>query len=93
MTKIDVDTTKLRGYAEDLSTSADEYLKTIEDLYTEMCDIKGKIWTGTAAEAYVEMCKKQKEEYLKHANAMKSLSTALLSYIDTLEVGIKDQLK
>jgi uncharacterized protein YukE len=87
MTKIDIDTTKLKGYAEDLDTSADEYIKNIDDLYNEIIDMKDKIWTGAAAEAYVKNCEKQKGTYLKHANAMKSLSTALLDYINTLELG------
>lgn len=87
MTKIDIDTRKVRDAATDLIISAKNYKSTLGSLYdgTLKKMPENKIWYGASANAYVIETQKQKENLEKHAEDTITLTNALIDYIDALE--------
>ena len=87
MTKIDIDTGKVRDSARDLMFSAQNYKNTIDSLYDDTLKRmpENRVWYGQSANGYVNETQRQKTNLEGHANDSIVLSKVLIEYLDTLE--------
>jgi len=94
MTKINIDTTKMRDAANDLLFSSKSYMSNIDSLYDDTIKKMPdeRVWYGHAANIYVRETQKQKVVLEKHADSSLKLAKTLINYVDALESAVKTNI-
>ncbi len=98
MSKIVIDTTKLKTSGESIVSIAEEFNSIIEDIFTKLktMDANGT-WTGdaenSAAKRYIERVSKEKEQYTNYAIAIKNLGNEIITFADKMNTVSNNKIK
>lgn len=98
MSKISIDTTKLKASGESIVSIAEEFNSIIEDIFTKLksMDANGT-WTGdsesSAVKKYIERISKEKEQYSNYAIAIRKLGNEIITYADKMNSVSNNKIK
>ena len=92
MTKIKVDTTKLRECSKDILTGTSAFNSNINSLYSRLYNVPKttKEWVGIASNNYASIVLKEKAQYVTYGNVLKTMGEMLRDYADDIEKAVKN---
>lgn len=87
MTKVNVNTVKLRECASDILQLETEYELLIKALFDRMIQVPTvtQEWIGGAAEKYSKIVASEKEQYLTYGRAIRQIGMVLMTEADSVE--------
>ena len=90
MEKLVMDTSKVKMAANDIKDLANDYNKTLIDIYNKLINIElNGIWVSGSengsAKKFVENVKKEIPEYINLGNDLKNISNNIITYANSLE--------
>ena len=92
MTKIKVDTDKLKENSENILELCNSYDNHIRDLYKKIYNVPRvtKEWVGDASYNYAGKVFSEKEQYVKYGSCLKKMGKVLKEYALDVERIVKD---
>ena len=97
MAKLNMNCDKVKAYASELNSIAEDYNKIIDDLYTSLMSVsKDGIWmsesSNGSANKFIDAVSKDKENVIKLASNMHSLGNRINNYANfiklVMEIGV-----
>lgn len=91
MTKIKVDTAKLKDCGESILTACSGFNADINNLYSKLYNVPRttKEWVGIAANNYASIVLKEKTQYVNYGKALKDMGNILIDYANDVEEAVK----
>ena len=92
MTKINVDTVKLKECSSSILTACSAFNTDITNLYSKLYNVPRvtKEWTGISANNYASLALKEKAQYVTYHNALKTMGDILADYATDIETAVKN---
>lgn len=92
MTKIDVDTAKLKDCGKDILSASTDFNSNISSLFERMYNvpITTKEWIGKSSKIYASNVLKEKSNYDNYGTELKKLGQSLIDYADDLEMTVRN---
>lgn len=92
MTKIKVDTTKLKECSSSILTGVAAFSTDINNLYNRLYNVPRvtKEWIGVSANNYASIVLKEKAQYVNYASSLKTMGDILNDYADDIEKAVKN---
>lgn len=87
MTKIDVDTIRLKECGANMVAASRNFNTDINNLYSMMYNVPRttKEWVGIGANNYASIALKEKRQYVAYGNTLKKMGEILKEYAEDIE--------
>jgi len=91
MTKIKVDTVKLKECGENLLTMNGTFHRDINSLYNRIYNvpITTKEWVGEAANNYANLLMNEKPQYNNYSKVLNMMGNVLINYSNDIEEAVR----
>lgn len=89
MATINVNTTKMIDYGNDIIKKATECSNLLNDLFNELGNINKTAWSGVTADRYAAQVRAQRVQYQRLTNALINYGKAIRNAGDKLENNLR----